>query len=56
MIPNLASFGGQFWSLFSYVNRETDDKKILPVFELPIGATAERGNVNAKAELFPPLL
>ena len=26
--------------------------KVLPVFELPIGATVERGNVNAKAELF----
>lgn len=26
--------------------------KVLPLFELPIGATVERGNVNAKAELF----
>jgi hypothetical protein len=52
MNPNLESFGGQFWSLFSYVNRETDDKKVFPVFELRIGATVERENVNAKAELF----
>lgn len=26
--------------------------KVLPLFELPIGTTVERGNVNAKAELF----
>jgi hypothetical protein len=26
--------------------------KVLPLFELRIGATVERGNVNAKAELF----
>ena len=30
--------------------------KVLPLFELPIGATVERGNVNAKAELFSSVM